>query len=1842
MPLDLLPQASSKTAADPAEEKGDLVGRIVWDFISAASDIAKPGNRMLFMLAGLSAGFLEGIIRKMPDTIHGRSMHVRINPAAAPDLNIPPELLSNETPIYFRGFQGADIVVFAPSDEDREIVGAGLGPVARIDEALIIEQTDLWLRVLDDSGVAEAFTREMLLGLQDSGICIDLQMWVDFIYLLKKQGFSSDAHMRVQLALPALQIPIYGATKLPNYHPSGNPRAKKQVFKSAFLQARNEVGVYAGLDTPKQERVDLIALQEAVESFPVDSEPDAKTALEAVERLIADERNIRPGEWTEAQRYFCEAVRWDSIGSKLFSAKRKAPAKSMWQDTRDYLIGNFGAKFDANEVKKFDKMVEAVGSEPSADEVSFFEKWKDQLNSPESVHIFRAWQKWLFNKEVIGSSLCDTLQEGLEALLIGADTNSSSSIEDPRILVRAFQHEKMAYWKSRDSETLRLFKFELRSMKGCIGDSVVWDLDQCFSTDGEPNATAKDKKKVELAFFLIDKRILDDDISDVRKLGPGTPRIKVIWDPSHGYAGDPITLALPEDISALGNRKDDEPLFKRQNFSPRTQSKKGLETRVTLGSINSFNGASGGQDGRLFDPTKTADEDLLKKVRSVVDELASTGSLSDEDAAALIEALEGFDTASRRALRDLSVDVEAAFRGRCIEAQVEAFGQLCRACRLHARSERAKAEIRPRIAEIGVVVSTGAEPLAILAGWHPLRLAEMKARIEDLSVFVTDALAASLKGRADLTIAFEARRARNQRWISPEIVIADETVMTVVENAGGYSLLSAADCRIRSQEATEASADRASKKFMDAVEAYLDTHPHEASNLSMAIYDAESRELPSRLADRLAQLLQDREDLRCELSITHRDQSRMRSIYRSQNQILTQDEPTDIGEGFLGKLRIDVRSNAAAETDQSSIKETDIVCLHDSISRLANLEWELETGSSEEMGSSYDLAVMDLPRKKISEVQAPGATLYLTLPEGPRPLLQFYDLLYEIGTKAVLPENRHGVLLRTVKFDDPRLKDIVQRSHDLGEWVVCHDTVSSRAILEKCGIKIILDATAPGLGERITISSGGLDARLRANVRKDLVGLGVQSECVGPLSESVLEDVLQVSGQKILSAARVPNASKEMIGLSVMRHLMEGQHSSENRRTSSPIWISLDDYRGWFTAQKGKVADAVGLTIIDADREFEILFHVGEAKLVTAASEQAEKQDACRQVWQTVARIRSLFIDNGDGVSRVAWCRRLADLLVNRDQLATRIPSQVRRRALLRDLAMGKVKFRVSGEAIICLHDYHGEPIRSTVDEESPYLRSHVLSSGTIKNVLLAAAGQKTSIEFPSSGNWYPGDESADEQAHDPTPIQDRGEGSLGPTNEQPSPSGASSRDGEDNTRTAAPTEVEEEHDRESAPETAQAVIQAIEAEEAISGEPGRTMIGSPAFHRILERIAATETRSVSDEKSIKWAEAISEDTQRALSHFGMQAHFVEPKFRLTPNGVLISFKGHHTLTVEKIEKKLGELLTTYGIDAIDVRPGKGKISIFIQRENRAEVPLAKTWLAAEWPDGSSEVRTSFLLGAREDDDRLLYLNLAGEFAGYDEHGPHTLIGGETKSGKGVLVQNLLLQIIAFNDPRYAELILVDPKKGVDFGWLSGTPHMRESIIVDPEVAADKMRSMVELMDHRYDLLSKVGAQNIDQYNAKVGKSERLSRIFLVHDELGAWMADLKEYREVVLSSVSNLGMKARAAGIHLILITQRADADAVPPKLRDNMGNRLCLKVQNATGSRMVLNEAGAEKLLGRGHMACVLNNQAPPSGQKFFIVQVPFAKIEAINDLAKAAIDYWRSRIPASAQISTLEAVT
>jgi S-DNA-T family DNA segregation ATPase FtsK/SpoIIIE len=257
------------------------------------------------------------------------------------------------------------------------------------------------------------------------------------------------------------------------------------------------------------------------------------------------------------------------------------------------------------------------------------------------------------------------------------------------------------------------------------------------------------------------------------------------------------------------------------------------------------------------------------------------------------------------------------------------------------------------------------------------------------------------------------------------------------------------------------------------------------------------------------------------------------------------------------------------------------------------------------------------------------------------------------------------------------------------------------------------------------------------------------------------------------------------------------------------------------------------------------------------------------------------------------------------------------------------------------------------------------------------------------------------------------------------------------------------------------------------------------------------------------------------------------------------------------------------------------------------------------------------LIAVKEENSDLLFLSPRS-------NAPHTLIAGSTGSGKSVLMQNILLSIACTNTPEQARILLIDPKLGVDYFAFDGLPHLLEGVIDNQQAAIAALNQLVVEMERRYKVLKQNKVANIFELNAKSDASEQLPFLWVVHDEFAEWMMTA-EYGEAVSDIVSRLGVKARAAGIFLVFAAQRPDAHVMPMQLRSNLGNRLVLRVDSEGTSEIALGEKGAERLLGKGHMAAKLEGEP---GIAF--AQVPFVAADVLSDLVTLVENGERVRNP------------
>jgi S-DNA-T family DNA segregation ATPase FtsK/SpoIIIE len=196
------------------------------------------------------------------------------------------------------------------------------------------------------------------------------------------------------------------------------------------------------------------------------------------------------------------------------------------------------------------------------------------------------------------------------------------------------------------------------------------------------------------------------------------------------------------------------------------------------------------------------------------------------------------------------------------------------------------------------------------------------------------------------------------------------------------------------------------------------------------------------------------------------------------------------------------------------------------------------------------------------------------------------------------------------------------------------------------------------------------------------------------------------------------------------------------------------------------------------------------------------------------------------------------------------------------------------------------------------------------------------------------------------------------------------------------------------------------------------------------------------------------------------------------------------------------------------------------------------------------------------------------------EKAPHMLVAGATGSGKSVCLNDIIVSLLYQNGPDDLKFIMVDPKR-VELSVYAGIPHLLVPPIVKADEAINALKWAVREMERRLDYLSKFGSKDIDSYNAK--SKERMPRIIVVIDELADLMIQNKRDVEAV---IVRLAQMARAAGIHLILATQRPSVDVITGTIKANIPTRLAFAVASQVDSKTILDVAGAEKLLGRGDM--------------------------------------------------------
>jgi S-DNA-T family DNA segregation ATPase FtsK/SpoIIIE len=1665
-----------------------------------------------------------------------------------------PVITTDEPPGHFRDLpapSGVRAIIFAPSIEETSNNQATMRTVARLAPDILKGDIDAWIAVADNSTSLTADERRyfstVLKGLVSTEILTRIETLGAFVAALSEHWTSRPLHQAVAEALPAIRIPR-GAGKFKPPGARGAARAAKG-WAIELQDLHNRATDLAFLRNERAQPLDRREIGERCRQLELEKEITPADA--AVIIALLDDQEIMPGSWRPSQAALI-GLDWDTLQRVFRTPKSKSKA-SINEDTEQFF-----ALYEPDVLDDDDRALLALVDETrpaTAEEKHFFDRVRTLLR--QSPPIFKRWERFAFARAREHSDLfAGFLAAALEMI---PDLQAESIL-----LIRAPGSERLSFWEDHALEMGLLLRDRYRGLAEVLGPRIMVDFGHCWTVDWENQLSPSQQRpgrdayqmKFELHCVLssdigADGRVPSEALTD-------RPRRQFVWTP----APHSLQLAFTANLKAL-NRHDGGAELLAGRYARTVKGARMRPLPVKLSDTGSFVDTEESAAGILFNPND-APMNLGRRLLEGLDWLKTECAISTQDETAVRTALAAFQTAYSSAITAFTTH---GIGSQHLLDQAARFGEFLDVLRLHADNDAAREVLWGPAALIGVALPRNGPLGAILTPFAPFRLAEIGLKARALGEVLNDLLENPGRPGSDDFLT-QASDDLSHPWFSDVVIVPSPNALSLMSEQlteGDFGLFEPVEPDAGAGE-PEAYSREAAQRLLEASLEYLDLHPYDAANFSLALYNGQSRDMPGLMAELLGKRIEDDNELRCDLIVTHDDRNELRRIYTEQNVAIGREldaVTADSGRSFLSRLRVGFLDSTALNNAGAGRPGLDIAFLQNVIGRHAQLAWRPAQPPSSGWPDLTTNLRANHSRRLAPDPGQRATRVLLCAPARPRSFQAYLNL-----TRAWFENAASGTgtqdfePLKTVSYDHPKVKPVIAKAHDSADWVVTFDPVADRQLFVHNGISIISFAPSRASRNNLIISTRTHGQALKTRLQAVLATVQQQTtDNTSQLAGGLISAASDLSGRIILRAANNHQNALELVGVVLAHHLAA--------RALEPAvvatWLFVDDLKAALGHAPGdELADLVAVALLRDGGEARVELLAVEAKFVESGGREIAAQKSASQLASTLNRLEMRFGAGADDLNRTAHLARLADLMIEHGKRPRVADGYV-----LRDWAelirSGTVNVRVRGLSTIFVHDSEGddEPRRALSDVSSQYLFNRPTIASMLGNF--------------DGGNPLPL----------PPLILDDGPGGNTAVLEPPV--------------TVADLEV-----------TSPQVVQANDAPVPSSADVALMPNGDTAkehpptqgtFRSQLQALIVAQPAPPAEILGQAWLGSTIKALQAALRGYAMTSEVVGS--RLTPNAALVRLRGSEKMTVALVEKRRGTLLTSHGLEVVAIRPAKGEVIIMIARDDRMILPTLDIWRRRALPLSSPASNTSFILGEREDNGEILYLNLAGPFAGQPQHAPHTLIAGESGGGKGVFTANLLLDICATNSPASARIQLVDPKAGIDYSWIEHVPHLDGGIITTPEDAKVALEGLVFEMERRYtEVLAANKLPNIDAYNATVSPSQRLPRIYFFHDELADWMDDSLGYIEAVETYVKRLSAKARAAGIHLFIITQRPDKDALPGAIKANIGNKIALKVSNRLNSQIILDETGAEALLGHGHMIAKLANQ--PGG--LIYAQAPY----------------------------------
>ena len=994
-------------------------------------------------------------------------------------------------------------------------------------------------------------------------------------------------------------------------------------WKALYTQAIRKRACYLVKQTPSQ----VLLLEEDLRNAFGKIKDGIPVALHpTVEAFIRTNSGWNPEALELAN---CE---WDLVKPLFDGLKREK--FNLGKATIEFYDERQADLLTADEDDYLERLSKNIPVEAQGEDEQFYESHRVELKDEPALKA--KWDRFIFGTPIetedflLGFALClkwlfdQNLDSSKRKLRITCDRQTKKELRDLNI------------------DAGRFFASRYRGLKELFGKNISWhlgDLMQFAALSDQWKKATKPyenrsvaKGALQLKFLIELEFELSNGTSD------GTFK-QLIW------TFDPNASAseLPDDWSRLAQH----PLVTLR-VSREPVNSKGRFQSLDLRNVRSLYPAYG-QDRGSFVNAYRKENDLASVWLENLKNAQEQGFISVDSSHKLNALYRRFETSYQKAIaRFLEEGLSSPF----LVTQAQQYGTLLQTVCQDARGDRNRENLLRPLLQIGIVSVGGGRVTAIAAPWHPLRLAAMATKARQVAALVRHLLTADKIFFGDTSLFFHEIEQELSHPYYPEIVLgwqgSKPELLSLTDHHLDYSLHEAPVISNDGFDDTNESPIETSTLIVDLTKRFLALYPHEGANLSVVLYNCDSARLPYSLVDKMSDLHEDEDDMRCQIILRHRDGAKLRELYEKIIESSAADADSFVSseatKDFMARLRIGIMADQAPVRDPKDGPAADIVFLQDVIARHAGVEWFPENC---EPVPSAEFIPARWSRRRPSAMDDMKSVVYLCCPVQTQEGWSFITALTSfvkgdwdgVAGKRLLPA-------RKLDFNDPVTASIFKEIHNLGNWVVNYDELLDRRQLLNQNVKVIRYKQSATQGRNVLVSSTAPLSLLKSMVMGRVKDLNLEltdSEC-RELTEKFINDANEISGDIVLRAAKRGRNARELMGVVLSRYMIHQELGPQKRFG----WYFLDDYAEWLGQREEQIADILALTPEqDAQGQLHLAVTVAEAKYIDAASLAPKRKESQKQVRDTMRRINDALFGDPKRLDRVLWLARFSDLLLN-------------------------------------------------------------------------------------------------------------------------------------------------------------------------------------------------------------------------------------------------------------------------------------------------------------------------------------------------------------------------------------------------------------------------------------------------------------------------------------------------------------------------------------------------------------------------------------------------------------------